>query len=108
MDKDRFGHHQKILIVDSCPLNAWYAEVVLRAALVDARTLHSALEPSERDTLVNEFNDPQSTLRVLITTYDMGSVGLNLHHACNRVILTSPGRSWAQEAQAAGRALRVC
>ncbi|KAJ5181125.1 hypothetical protein N7491_000679 [Penicillium cf. griseofulvum] len=107
VDKNRFGHHQKILIVDSCPLNAWYAEVVLRAALVDARTLHSALEPSERDTLVNKFNDPQSTLRVLITTYDIGSVGLNLHHACNRVILTSPGRSWAQEAQAAGRALRI-
>ncbi|KAJ5598450.1 hypothetical protein N7537_008534 [Penicillium hordei] len=71
--------------------SAWYAEVVLRAALVDARTFHSALEPSERDTLVNEFNDPQSTIRVLITT----------------VILTSPGRSWAQEAQAAGCALRI-
>jgi superfamily II DNA or RNA helicase len=47
-------------------------------------------------------------LKVLITTYDVGSVGLDLHKACNCVILTAPGRSWSQEAQAAGRALRVC
>lgn len=108
LDKKRYGHHQKVLIVDSVPINAWYIEKVLRAALVDAKTLHSSLDQHERDVLVKQFNDPKSDLKVLITTYDVGSVGLNLHKACNCVILTAPGRSWSQEAQAAGRALRVC
>ncbi|KAJ6177996.1 hypothetical protein N7519_008457 [Penicillium mononematosum] len=89
------------------PINAWYMGKVLRAALVDAKTLHSSLDQQERYLLVKHFNDPRSELKVLIMTYDVGSVGLNLHKACNCVILTAPSRSWSQEAQATGRALRI-
>ncbi|KAJ6150103.1 Helicase C-terminal [Penicillium samsonianum] len=70
--KKRHGHHQKVLIVDSVPINAWYIEKVLRAALFDAQTLHSSLDQHERDQLVKKFNDP-GDLKVLITTYDVGS-----------------------------------
>ncbi|KAJ6137705.1 Helicase C-terminal [Penicillium samsonianum] len=40
-------------------------------------------------------------------TYDVGSVGLNLYEACDRVILSAPGKSGNHEAQAEGRCLRV-
>jgi SNF2 family DNA or RNA helicase len=47
-------------------------------------------------------------LKVMIITYDIGPVGLNLHKACDFVILCAPGRNWSQEAQAFGRCLPVC
>ncbi|OQE93034.1 hypothetical protein PENNAL_c0006G04773 [Penicillium nalgiovense] len=94
LDKKHYGHHQKLLIVDSVPINAWYIEKVLSAALVDAKTLHSSLDQQQRDLLVKRFNDPRGELKILMT-YDVGSVGLNLHKARNCVVLTTPGRSWS-------------
>ena len=68
------------------------------------RHLNSNMRDTERKLLVDEFNDPKSNLSVMIITYDIGSVGLNLHKACNMAV---PGNSWSQEAQAYGRCLRV-
>lgn len=108
LDKKTLGHHQKLLIGENHPINALLIEMVLRDALIDARVLYSKMTHTERSKLVQEFNDPKSTFKVMIMTYDVGGVGLNLHHACNRVVLASLGRSRAQEAQLAGRCLRVC
>ncbi|OQE88653.1 hypothetical protein PENNAL_c0016G02803 [Penicillium nalgiovense] len=52
------------------------------------------------------FNDAKSDLQVLVMTYDVGTVGLNLYMACDRVTLSSSGRSWEQESQVIGRCLR--
>ncbi|KAL3451976.1 hypothetical protein BJX65DRAFT_267271 [Aspergillus insuetus] len=57
--------------------------------------------------MIDLFNDEHSTLRVLIMLYDVGAGGLNLHKACNRVVIASLPRSRAQESQLAGRALRM-
>jgi SNF2 family DNA or RNA helicase len=57
--------------------------------------------------MVDLFNAENSTLKVLIMLYDVGAVGLNLHKACNRVVIASLPRSRAQESQLGGRALRV-
>ncbi|KAJ6162488.1 SNF2-like protein [Penicillium canescens] len=107
LNPDKYNHHQKLILVDLQPANAWFIEVVLRSLLVGVRGFHSHLSAVERDKLIAMFNDPKSDLRVLVMTYDVGTVGLNLHVACDRVILLSPGRSWGQESQAIGRCLRV-
>jgi hypothetical protein len=104
----KWKHHQKLLAVECLPATAWFIELALWALLVGIRTLHAGLATSERDALIHTFNDPGSDLNVMIMTYDVGSVGLNLHEACDRVILSAPGKSWNHEAQAAGRCLRVC
>lgn len=71
-------------------------ETVLRAALVNARAIHSKPSIPEREVLKKKSNDPASDLQVLIITYDLGWLGLNLHEACNCVILTAPGINWSQ------------
>ncbi|KAJ5487133.1 hypothetical protein N7530_001433 [Penicillium desertorum] len=68
--------------------------------------MHAKLNDQERRSLVENFNDPKSNLKVMIITYNIGSVGLNLHEACDFVILSAPGRNWSQEAQAFGRCLQ--
>ncbi|KGO68052.1 Helicase, C-terminal [Penicillium expansum] len=107
LNPGKWCHHQKLLVVECLPATAWFIELALRALLVGVRTLHAGLSTSDRDTLIHKFNDPESDLKVLIMTYDVGSVGLNLHQACGRVILSAPGKSWNHEAQAAGRCLRI-
>ncbi|KAL2703928.1 hypothetical protein AAEP93_004999 [Penicillium crustosum] len=107
VDRARHGHHQKAMIVESSPLSAWYLEVVLNTALICTRVMHSGLNEEQRTNLVRDFNNPASGLKVLIITHSIGSVGLNLHEACDVVILSTPGRSWGHEAQAFGRCLRI-
>ncbi|OBT86897.1 hypothetical protein VE02_03857 [Pseudogymnoascus sp. 03VT05] len=106
-DKSRFKRHQKLIISVSIPACAWYLQVALRAVLIDARVMHAALPNKQRSDMADLFNDPQSTFRVLVMLYDVGAVGLNLHMACNEVLILSVARARAQEAQVGGRALRV-
>ncbi|KAL3464256.1 hypothetical protein BJX64DRAFT_286678 [Aspergillus heterothallicus] len=107
VNKTAFGHHQKIIVGETLPANAFYLQQVLRACLIDARVFHADLSHQAKTNMVDLFNDEYSTFKVLIMLYDVGAVGLNLHKACNRVIIASLPRSRAQESQLAGRALRI-
>ncbi|KAL2853237.1 hypothetical protein BJY01DRAFT_232331 [Aspergillus pseudoustus] len=107
VNKAAFGHHQKLIVGEIVPANAFYLEQVLRACLIDARVFHANLSNHAKTAMVELFNDPNSTLKVLIMLYEVGAVGLNLHKACNRVVIASIPRSRAQESQLAGRALRI-
>lgn len=107
LNKEKVKGHQKILCGVAVPVNAWYAQIVLQLALIGSATFHASLDQTQRSTLISDFNDTGSKLRVLIMQYDTGGCGLNLHKACNRVILLEAGRSRSQEHQLAGRAKRV-
>jgi hypothetical protein len=95
--------HQKLLIGEATPLCAWMIEVALRSLLIDARVFHSQLSNQQRAEMVRVFNDPQSTLKLLIMTYEVGAVGLNLHESCDQAVISSIARSRPQESQLAGR-----
>jgi hypothetical protein len=107
LDKAKYRHHQKLLVGEVLPANAFYLETILRACLIDARVFHADLSHEGKSAMVDTFNDPNSSLKVLIMLYDVGAVGLNLHKSCNRVVIASIPRSRCQESQLAGRALRV-
>lgn len=59
------------IAVDSLPLNVWYMETVLRAALVNARGIHAKMSNGERNALKDKFNDSESDLQVFIITYSL-------------------------------------
>jgi hypothetical protein len=107
LDKARWKSHQKLIAGEVSPGNAYFLQCLLRAALIDARVMHAGLSNKAKGELVDLFNDPQSSLQVIIMMYDVGAVGLNLHKACNRVLILSVPRNYSQEEQLAGRALRV-
>ncbi|OBT82958.1 hypothetical protein VE02_08180 [Pseudogymnoascus sp. 03VT05] len=107
LDKEKYGRHQKQIVAVSVPVNAFALQMTYRELLVDARVLHAGLTNTEKGTLVSLFNDPTSSVKVLIMLFDVGAVGLNLHTACDEVLIATVARSHAQEAQVAGRVLRV-
>jgi SNF2 family DNA or RNA helicase len=107
LDKQKYKQHQKVMPVEATVPCAWYLEQTLRAALLDARVMHAGLSNQAKAELCDLFNDPNSTLKILIIMYDVGAVGLNLHLACNRVVGLAIPRSEGQNGQAAGRVNRV-
>jgi hypothetical protein len=86
-------------------------DIVLQLLLIDALVFHSQLTNQERaewsGSSMTQKKRGKNTLKVLIMTYEVGAVGLNLHEACDRVATTSIGRSRPQESQQAGRVCRV-
>lgn len=107
VDKAKYNGHQKVIFAEVSPVNAWYLMAALREGLIDARVMHAGLSNKAKTELQDLFNDPNSTLKVLIMMYDVGAIGLNLHEACNKVVLLSIPRNRGQEEQTGGRALRV-
>lgn len=107
LDKSRYRSHQKLIIAEKIPGNAFYLAQSLRALLIDARVMHAGLTNKAKSDMVALFNDPNSTFKVLIMMFDVGAVGLNLHVACNHVTILSLAKNRAQELQVSGRPFRV-
>lgn len=107
LDKAKYKAHQKIIIAEAIPANVWYLSVVLRSLLIDARVMHAGLSNKAKSDMASEFNDANSSFKIIIMMYDVGATGLNLHIACNRVLCLTIARSRAQELQVGGRAHRV-
>jgi len=59
--------------------------------------MHAGLTQEERDTLTAEFNDPESSLQVLIIMYDVSGSEVNLHEASQIAYVASPARHAALE-----------
>lgn len=69
---------------------------------LDYRTIRSGLA-MERTMVAAEFNNPRSSVRVLITAYAVGGLGLNLYGACARAILVELALNISLQLQAIGR-----
>ncbi|KAH0346279.1 hypothetical protein KCU83_g7430, partial [Aureobasidium melanogenum] len=107
LDPEKYKQHQKLIIGEATPANAYWIMSTLRALNIDARILHAGLSNKAKAEMVDMFNNPKSSLKVLIMMYDVGAYGLNLHEACNRILITSIARAFALEEQLCGRTNRI-
>ncbi|KAH0264376.1 hypothetical protein KCU91_g12087, partial [Aureobasidium melanogenum] len=107
LDPEKYKNHQKLIVAEGTPANAYWIQTYLRSLGIDARVLHAGLSNKAKAAMVDLFNDPKSSLKVLIMMYDVGAAGLNLHEACNRVFIASIARAFALEEQVGGRTNRI-
>lgn len=99
---------KKLLITESVPFLAYYYELVLAFIGLNARTFHSELKDTERQEIIDSFNSKsKKSVQVLIQMYAVGSAGTNLQKNCARVIIASQAHSFAVQAQATHRVIRV-
>ena len=101
------GTPQKLIICEDTPIVAWFWEIALCFLYIETRVLHSGLTNSERSELVDSFNSPAASIKVLILMYNVGSQGTNLDTCCNRVLVATAATNASLEVQAWGRATRV-
>jgi hypothetical protein len=66
LDPAGYKQHQKLIVGEATPANAYWIMSTLRALQIDARILHAGLFNKAKADMVDLFDDPISTLRVLI------------------------------------------
>lgn len=63
---------------------------VLQASGLSAEAYHSGLTNSQRHGLIDKFNQPNKDPKILISTYNVAGIGLNLQGACWHTVLFTP------------------
>ncbi|KFY96743.1 hypothetical protein V498_02502 [Pseudogymnoascus sp. VKM F-4517 (FW-2822)] len=107
MIPDKDGNRSKLLCSEEIPVSAWFVETVCKSFYIRAEVLHAGLTDPQRIALLKEFNDPNSSLTVLIMMYAVSSQGANLDGACHRVCSITCAINLPVELQVHYRPIRV-
>lgn len=97
----------RFLIFTNWPMTCWLVEMFLSGLGVDFVVINASMTAEHRSAMVEKFNDPDSTVRVLLTTFSCGSLGLNLHSQCSRVVLLETPLNHNATIQTLGRVHRL-
>lgn len=95
---------------DSMNLLELYMDVLKIEQDIDFRIVNSKVSANERSRIFSRFQQPDTSLRVLITSIRVGGVGLDLddqHGGFPRTSLIVPGFAMIKCVQAQGRTLRA-
>lgn len=97
----------RFLIFCEQPLTLWFLEMLMDAWSVPAVTIKSTANDARREEAARAFDSSESNVAVLLVTFQVGAYGLNLHHACSRVVVAETPRNLNTLWQAAGRVHRL-
>lgn len=97
----------RFIVVCHWPIVAWLVEMFLRALSLNYVTIAAGSSMDDRSDAATKFTDPRSSCTVLLTTYNLGGMGLDLHRECSRVVLMEPALNLNAEFQAIGRVYRL-
>ena len=97
---------EKHLIWCRYPATQLFVYGALRLANVDAMLFSAALNAEKRQQMIERFNDTDEGM-IMVATYSMGSLGLNLQKRCWRVIMFDPPPNIPLGVQSVGRVRRL-
>lgn len=97
----------RFIIVCHWPVVGWLVEMFLHALGLKYVTIAGGSRMADRSDAVAKFTDRRSACTVLLTTYNCGALGLNLHTHCSRLVLMEPSLNFNAEFQAIGRVHRL-
>ncbi|KAI9370901.1 hypothetical protein BJX61DRAFT_544160 [Aspergillus egyptiacus] len=97
----------RFLLFCSSPLVLWHVSMFLDAISVPFVTIRSTMNETTRSQSVAMFTDVNAQCDVLLTTYQVGAHGLNLHGACANVVLLESANNVSIILQAIGRLHRI-
>ncbi|KAI9035035.1 uncharacterized protein KD926_004699 [Aspergillus affinis] len=99
--------HPRFLIFTQWPTVRWVVLMFLHALGVEVTTIVAGMTTDERAHAANTFNAPDSGVSVLVTSFQTGAVGINLHDQCSRAIFMEPPQGVNGALQAMGRLHRL-
>lgn len=104
---DSVGSHPRFLIFCHWPLTLWLVQMFLGTLPLDFVVIRAAMSNTLRSSAIARFNDPSSSTQVLVTTYNCGATGLNMHSQCSRIILMESALNHNSLFQTIGRIHRL-
>ncbi|OJJ89337.1 uncharacterized protein ASPGLDRAFT_54000, partial [Aspergillus glaucus CBS 516.65] len=96
-------HGEKAIVWTQFPAEQVYVAATLVEANFDARVFHAGLSVHEHSVLIKQFTQDPASCSVLVCSYGVNVMGLNLQNLCCNVHLFSPGMSKAVVNQAVRR-----
>jgi len=98
---------ERLLVIMEWPLVSWLAEIATFMSGVRVETIHSDQTTRERESIIDEFNDPDSDLRILLGTSRLIGQGLNVQHSCHVLVILEPQTNLSLTQQIIGRIYRL-
>ena len=97
---------KKLLTFVGGPLALWHVEGIIDNAGFNVGSLRAGMGAHERDHLIAEFNDPNSSLQILLTTPAVGGSSYNLQGGCHHVLVLDVPTGTNTFLQMIGRVIR--
>ncbi|KAJ5689111.1 hypothetical protein N7462_003503 [Penicillium macrosclerotiorum] len=101
------GAPSRFLIFCHWPMTMWVVEMFLDALSLDFVSIRAGMPSEMRTAAIAQFTKEVSTTNVLVTTYNCGATGLNMHANCSRVVLMEPALNFNSLFQTIGRIHRL-
>ncbi|KAH3002676.1 hypothetical protein KXV52_000701, partial [Aspergillus fumigatus] len=101
------GPRPRFLVFVHWPMVMWLVEMFLDSIGVNYVTIRATMTDSARREAAEQFISVDSKCDVLLTSYQCGAHGLNLHGQCSRVVLLEPPLNMNTLFQAVGRVHRL-
>ena len=101
------ANKRRVIIFTDWPATGWLVELILMLLQFQVISIRAAQTHAERDLSVLMFNDPESQVQVLVTSFRIASTALNLHKACSDVIFVEQPPNSQTANQAMGRINRL-
>ena len=104
---DSTSSQPRFLIFCHWPLTMWLVQMFLGTLPIDFVVVRAGMPNSLRSNAIARFNDPSSSTQALLTTYNCGATGLNMHAQCSRIILMESALNHNSLFQTIGRIHRL-
>ncbi|KAJ5162548.1 Helicase C-terminal [Penicillium capsulatum] len=101
------GRRPRFLVYCNWPFTRWMVEMFLAALGVDFQVIRAGMSLEARSTAISQFTNPDSTTTVLVTTFNCGALGLNMHGNCSRIVLLEGSQNYNSVFQTVGRIHRL-
>ncbi|KAI9865204.1 MAG: hypothetical protein M1813_002524 [Trichoglossum hirsutum] len=94
--------YSKLIVFVHWPIIGWLLEIYYKAIGFNVSVLHSGLSKGAREVMIYGFNHDTEP-EILITSYGVGSCGVDLHLRCGSMVLYETAVNVQTEQQAIGR-----
>ncbi|KAF4494608.1 hypothetical protein FAGAP_9261 [Fusarium agapanthi] len=98
--------HRVLVLVDS-PLTSLTLMALLTSINVKALNIRSSHNSDQRSHLVRQFNDPESQVDVLVSSFQLDGFGMNLQGACRHGIVVEYPKNLPTMLHGFGRLWRI-
>lgn len=94
---------KKLLIFCAWPCSQWYIEMFLNIIGVKSISIRACHSLSEREAAMEAWNNVDDDAQVLVSTYAMAGISMNLHESCSDLVMAEPPESANIALQCIGR-----
>jgi hypothetical protein len=105
VDEGELAH--KLLIFCNWPIEQWLISFFLDLLCLQYSELKAGQGVSEKHKIMMDFNDPDSPIRLCVTSFKNTAVGVNMHKACHRIVMLSIPENVNTLLQCIGRVHRI-